>query len=116
MPDLLDENLAADALPEDEWLKLAEQMRASGDLRLAIRALFLAGLAELARRQVVQIAKFKSNRDYQREITLEARQCRSAPVRSLPWWAFTSVWYGLYVPSGSMFSECEENVRVLRTC
>ena len=117
MPDLRDENLAADALPEDEWLKLAEEMRASGDLRLAIRALFLAGLAELARRQVVQIAKFKSNRDYQREIT---RRSAAVPQRASAFSAmvgvYERVWYGLYEPSGSMFSECEENVRVLRTC
>jgi hypothetical protein len=117
IPDLRDENVAADALPEDEWLKLAEQMRASGDLRLAIRALFLAALSELARRQVVQIAKFKSNRDYQREIT---RRSAAVPQRASAFSAmvgvYERVWYGLYEPSGNMFTECEENVRVLRTC
>ena len=117
IPDLRDENVAADALPEDEWLKLAEQMRASGDLRLAIRALFLAALSELARRQVVQIAKFKSNRDYQREIT---RRSAAVPQRTSAFSAmvgiYERVWYGLYEPSGNMFSECEENVRILRTC
>ena len=117
IPDLRDENLAADALPEDEWLKLAEQMRASGDLRLAIRALFLASLSELARRQVVQIAKFKSNRDYQREIT---RRSAAVPQRASAFSAMVAVyervWYGVYEPSGSMFTECEESVRVLRTC
>jgi hypothetical protein len=117
IPDLRDENVAADALPEDEWLKLAEEMRAAGDLRLAIRALFLAALSELARRQVVQIAKFKSNRDYQREIT---RRSAAVPQRASAFSGMVSiyerVWYGLYEPSGSMFSECEESVRLLRTC
>jgi hypothetical protein len=116
-PDLRDENVAADALPEDEWLKLAEQMRASGDLRLAIRALFLASLSELARRQVVQIAKFKSNRDYQREI---ARRSAAVPLRPGAFGVIVSVyervWYGLYEPSGEMFRTCEENARLLRTC
>ena len=117
MPDLRDENVAADALPEDEWLKLAEEMRASGDLRLAIRALFLAALSDLARRQLVQIAKFKSNRDYQREIT---RRSAAVPQRTSAFSAmmavYERVWYGLYEPSGNMFSECEENVRLLRAC
>lgn len=117
IPDLRDENVAADALPEDEWLKLAEQMRLSGDLRLAIRALFLAALADLARRQVVSIAKFKSNRDYQRELT---RRSAAVPQRASAFGSlmgiYERVWYGLYEPSGTMFSDCEETVRVLRTC
>jgi hypothetical protein len=117
IPDLRSDDVAADALPEDEWLKLAEQMRLSGDLRLAIRALFLAALADLARRQVVSIAKFKSNRDYQREL---ARRSAAVPQRSASFSVLTGiyerVWYGLYEPSGNMFAECEENVRVLKTC
>jgi len=29
---------------------------------------------------------------------------------------YERVWYGLYEPSGTMFSDCEETVRILRTC
>ena len=37
----------ASQLPEDAWLKLAREMVEKGDLRLAVRAMYLAMLAHL---------------------------------------------------------------------
>ncbi len=51
-PDLTDENLAADALPEDGWTRLGRELLARGELRLALRAFYLASLAHLASRQL----------------------------------------------------------------
>jgi hypothetical protein len=96
VPDLTDQNLLANQLPEDAWLKLAQEMVDCGDLRLALRALYLAALAHLGHRQAVRIAKFKSNREYQRELS------RRRPTEALLQAAFgelvttfDSVWYGL---------------------
>jgi hypothetical protein len=115
--DLRDEQVGADALPEDEWLKLANQLLEQGDLRLAIRALFLATLADLARREIVSLAKFKSNRDYERELK---RRSAAVPDRAKFFSglvaAYERIWYGWYEPSNELFAECESTVRFLRSC
>ncbi len=41
VPDLNDEQVSADQLPPDEWLQLAQQLMDQGDLRLALRAMYL---------------------------------------------------------------------------
>ena len=73
MPDLNSEDVVASQLPEDEWLRLAREMMERGELRLAIRALYLATLAHLGLRELISIARHKSNRDYQRELLRRAR-------------------------------------------
>ena len=67
-PDLEDEDVTADELPEQGWLDLAGEMLAKGDRRLALRALYLASLAMLAEREMIRVAKHKSNRDYYTEL------------------------------------------------
>lgn len=74
LPDLKDENLVATQLPEEEWQALAADFMAKGELRLAMRALYMASLAFLAGRSLITIARFKSNRDYQRELLRRARE------------------------------------------
>ena len=67
-PDLNDASVTAAQLPEDEWLKLAGELLNQGDLRLALRAFYLATLAHLAAREIVSLARFKSNHDYEIEV------------------------------------------------
>lgn len=66
--DLDDENLTADALEVDEWMKLADELIVKGELRLAMRALFLSAISMLSKRNLLSIAKFKTNRDYLSEL------------------------------------------------
>jgi len=61
-------NLGAEQLPEDGWTKLARELLERGELRLALRAFYLASLARLAERNLISLAKFKSNRDYEQEL------------------------------------------------
>jgi hypothetical protein len=95
-PDLNDENLGAEQLPEDAWTKLARELLAQGDLRLALRAFYLSSLANLAERNLLRLARFKSNRDYERELSR-----RSHVLPELPGLfgenvsAFDGVWYGM---------------------
>ena len=74
VPDLKDENLVADLLPEEEWQQLASDLMARGELRLAMRALYMASLAFLAGRNLITIARYKSNREYLRELMRRARE------------------------------------------
>ena len=117
IPDIRDEQVRADQLPEDEWLRLAQELFAQGELRLAVRALFLSALADLAKREIISIEKFKSNRDYDREVK---RRSLALPERAGLFGSlvnlYDQVWYGAYDVTREMFSDCEEKVRVLKTC
>ena len=95
--DLTSEDLIASQLPESEWVRLAREQLANGDHRLAIRALFLASLAQLGDKGLLRIARFKSNRDYGGELLLRARSnpsLREAFGENTL--LFERVWYGLH--------------------
>src|SRR2546423_5252771 len=96
-PDLTDENVAADQLPEDGWTKLGRELLERGELRLALRAFYLASLAHLAGRHLISLAKFKSNHDYERELR---RRGHSFPeLLSLfgeNVQVFDRIWYGMH--------------------
>jgi hypothetical protein len=92
-----DEGLTADRLPEAGWLEMAERAIAEGNLRLALRAFYLANLAWLGRRELLTIHPGKTNREFEVELRRRARQAPeardlfSANVR-----AFERAWYGLH--------------------
>lgn len=108
------DDLTADQLDEEEWMRLAREMIARGDIRLGMRALFLGSLAGLAARGFLALARHKSNRDYERELArrglpLQALVSAYAENRR----AFEGVWYGDRVPDASALGRFEHNVRVL---
>lgn len=72
VPDIADENVTADQLPSDEWMNMAHELLGRGELRLALRAMFLASLVNLAYRERLTIAKYKSNREYLLELERRA--------------------------------------------
>src|SRR6266516_1167906 len=97
VPAVADENVTASQLPEDDWLRLARELMGKGELRLALRALYLAGLAHLAQREMIRVAKFKSNRDYEQEVRRRARalpELQAAFAENVG--IFDRVWYGLH--------------------
>ncbi len=67
-PDLHDESTIASELTEERWLALARELLEKGELRLGLRALYLATLAALADAKLVTIARCKTNHDYEREL------------------------------------------------
>lgn len=115
-PDLGDKHTAADQLPEDGWLQLAHQILAAGDLRLALRAYYLASLAHLAERNLITIARYKSNRDYEREL---ARRAHSFPavlnVFSENVSTFDRVWYGLHEVTRELLEDFASNVTRIKS-
>lgn len=105
VPDLNSEEVMASQLPEDEWLKLARDLIQKGEYRLAARALYLATLAHLGLRELIAIARYKSNRDYQRELGRRARSnadLLAAFGENVT--LFEGVWYGAHETT-------EENLR-----
>jgi len=95
IPDVsVDDGSAAD-VPAERWIDLARELSRQGDLRAAVRALYLACLSLLAARGLLTLARFKSNRDYQAELR---RRGRGGPDLGAPFadsvTQFERVWYG----------------------
>jgi len=116
VPDLRDENVSADQLPEDGWIKLARELLARGEFRLALRAYYLSSLAHLAERNLISLARFKSNHEYERELNRRAhsfpnlRQLFGENVN-----AFDRVWYGTHEASGELVTQFASNVERIKT-
>jgi hypothetical protein len=95
--DLRDENTSADQLPEARWLELGKTLLNDGELRLALRAFYFAALAHLADQNLLTLSRFKSNRDYEREIK---RRAHSFPgmvgAFSENLVIFERIWYGIH--------------------
>jgi hypothetical protein len=113
--DITHEDVDARALPEDGWLALARELMEKGELRLALRALYLATLASLAHQDLITIAKYKSDREYELELKRRAHTQSHligffAENRAL----FESSWYGFHeVTAGILerFSNNREKIR-----
>jgi len=116
VPDLTDENVRADELPEDGWAKLARELLARGEFRLAMRALYLSGLAHLASRNLISIARFKSNRDYGREL---GRRAHSLPALLASFdenvSEFERVWYGNYEAGPDLVNAFAVNLEKMKS-
>ncbi len=99
IPDLSDESVTADQLPESSWLQIAEEWLAKGDRRMALRALYLAALNYLSTRRLVSIHRSKTGRDYRRELERNARSNPAIDANMTPVFArnvalFERGWYG----------------------
>jgi hypothetical protein len=91
-PPDLEEAFALD-LPEDEWLKLAHAAIQNGDTRAALRSLFLATIALLAKQGLIVAERWKSNRDYETELKKRDRSQIAATFISVRK-VFEQCWYG----------------------
>lgn len=117
IPDLRADDVVADQLPEEGWLKLARELMDQGELRLALRASYLAGLAHLGQRELISIARHKSNLDYERELQRRARsreELLSAFDANLE--AFERAWYGLHEVTRDMLTGFNANLERIRAC
>jgi hypothetical protein len=115
MVNLHDESVTADQLPESSWLKLAEEWLAKGDCRLALRALYLAGLNYLGERGVVSIRRWKSGLDYKRELE---RRGRAKPEMGVVFTRnvdlFERGWYGRHAVDRGMVEAFVEGMSEIR--
>jgi hypothetical protein len=109
--DLSSENLSANQYPSSDWLDLAADLARKGDLRLSLRALYLAGLSHLARSGLIVIARFKSNREYERELRRRVNgRAELAEAFSENVATFDRTWYGMHRVDGDLLRRFRENL------
>ena len=110
VPDLTDEKVKADDLSTNRWLLLARELAAKEELRLAMRALYLATLAHLADHEMITIESYKSNREYEDELKRRGHEHRDLIVnfsKSLN--IFERAWFGMYHIARSEFDSFARN-------
>ena len=110
VPDISDERLTADELPTKRWLELAKTFMEEGNMRLALRALYFASLSHLSHHELITLALFKSNRDYERELV---RKAYSKPelvgAFSQNMKIFERIWYGMHEVTSEVVERFNEN-------
>ncbi len=85
----------ADRIASNRWMEQAKELIARGDLRAAMRAVYMAILSHLARGGLLTLAPTKTNRDYQRELLRRVRSSPGLPdVFSSGVMIFEKVWDG----------------------
>lgn len=117
VPDLTQETVTADQLPEDGWTRLGREMMEKGELRLALRAFYLASLAHLGQREYIRLARHKSNHDYDRELQRRARGnsgLLDAFDENLL--VFESAWYGDHMVTEVTLQGFSQNLERIRAC
>jgi len=76
-----------------------------------MRAFYLASLAHLAQRNLISIDRFKSNREYERELR---RRAHSFPdllsVFDDNLSIFERIWYGLHEVNGDIVNQFATNI------
>lgn len=102
LPDLSNAAVASER-SEDEWFALAERLEGKGELRLALRAAYLALLAGLSQREWLTIRRDRTNREYLDEFTRRWRRRPQAAIEvrleipeklRISLRLFDRVWYG----------------------
>lgn len=113
--DLRDESLTADKLPENSWLELAQQWIDQGDLRLALRAMHLAGLSYLNGRRLVTVQRWKTGMEYAGEVR---RRARSSPALGGAFQRNTRIfeagWYGRHEVNREVLDEFARGLEEVR--
>jgi len=121
LPSLGDSAIASER-SEDEWFALADRLEREGELRLALRSVYLGLLAGLAQREWLTIRRDNTNRDYLNEFTRRWRRRPQAALErrleipeklrgSLR--QFDRVWYGSYVPTREAVAAYRQDQREL---
>jgi hypothetical protein len=116
-PDVGDESVGADQLPEDGWIKLARELLARGELRLALRAFYLSSLAHLAARGLISLATFKSNHDYEGEVQRRSHalpQLLALFTQNVS--VFDRVWYGRHEVNRDLVDQFAGAVERIKAC
>jgi len=116
IPDITDESTAADQLPEQGWSRLGRELIERGEFRLAMRAYYLSSLVRLSQQNLIAIARFKSNHDYEKELRRRAGAMPNLQLRfSENLQTFERVWYGDHAADRELadrFAASVESIRV----
>jgi hypothetical protein len=116
-PDLNEESVTADQLPEEGWLSVGRDLMQRGELRLALRAFYLAMLAHLGQRELIRLARHKSNYDYDRELQRLARgQTGLIDAFDANLHLFERGWYGEHAVTLETLEGVSQNIARIRAC
>ena len=119
--DLSDAPIASER-SEEEWFELAMRLESQGELRLALRAVYLGLLIGLAQRNWLVIRRDRTNREYLEEFTRRWRRRPQAAVElraEIPdklrgtLRVFDRVWYGSYALTPAAVAAYREDQREL---
>jgi len=114
--DLTSPDISPALLAEDEWLALAREYLEKNEPLLALRAYYLAGLALLARKELVRADASKSNREYQAELGRRARAVPDlVPIFAQNVTLFERCWYGGHAVERASINEFLVNLERMRT-
>jgi hypothetical protein len=118
----LGDGAVASERSEDEWFALADRLEREGELRLALRSVYLGLLAGLAQREWLTIRRDSTNRDYLNEFTRRWRRRPQAALErriEIPEKLrgsvrqFDRVWYGSDVPTREAVAAYRQDQREL---
>lgn len=114
--DIAREDIGADDQPENEWLRLAQEHRMAGNLRLALRALYLSTLAAFGGAGLISLTRSKSNLDYLRALERRGKRLNAAlvPLFQSNLSLFEESWYGDHRVSEETFELFARNSSALR--
>ena len=114
IPDIKDENVTASQMNYDGWMLMAEQLISSGEIKLAIRAMFLSCLAYLSECERLSIARYKSNREYLAELNRRAHDFPDILKSfSVNIGLFEDIWYGERVATAEIYQLFKQNHSVI---
>ncbi len=114
--DLTDDRLDAGKVPEDRWIALAQECMARGELRMALRALYLASLSYLARSNLVIVQAAKTNRQYETELRRRTRdKIDVARLFTDNARVFERSWYGDHEVSAQILEIFRDNLQRMKT-
>ncbi|MEE9218000.1 MAG: DUF4129 domain-containing protein [Acidobacteriota bacterium] len=110
------EESTADQVGAELWIAQARDLMLRGNLRHALRALYLGSLSLLAQRQLLTLARHKSNRDYEAELH---RRGRTRPELARHFTdmvaIFERVWYGRHEATEASFEQCATSLDSMRS-
>lgn len=111
-PDVRDDAVTAEELSMERWRRLADELFAAGETRLALRALYFACIVRLAEAGLLIMDRSKSDRDYERELRRRAHAIPSlVEAFSGNVVMFQRSWYGMHGTSREMVEIFQENYR-----
>jgi Domain of unknown function (DUF4129) len=113
-PDLTSDQTIATDMPDSEWLRIAREYLANGEVRLAVRAMYLANLAYLGARQLISIQQSKSNGIYERELKARVRVGVLAAAFAAANRIYERVWYGFHEVTPDLVEDFERTMEVIR--
>ena len=113
-PDLTREDVAADELEEDEWLKLCRELLEQKEFKLALRAFYLGCICALAKRKLLLAARHKTDYEYLNELRRRAHTMPDTiEVFANNIAIFQRVWYGDYPVNRELLEKYMKDSRIL---